>query len=169
MQPSRSDSIRAILATGLIHRDDWHAYGLSSIRELSVVLEKVAQVMAELGYPPKDIFGARLALEEAIYNAIRHGHRHDPSKVVEVRYCIRTDHFLLEVEDQGPGFDPSQVLEAKATANLDRVCGRGLLLMRRHSAWVRYNREGNCVTLCIIPSEVLPVQEATEPLLAIVK
>ena len=122
---------------------------------MAVVIEAVVTVMAERGYPPKDIFGTRLALEEAICNAIKHGHQTDPTKVVEVRYVIRADHFLVAVEDQGPGFDPLQVRDATTPENLERPCGRGLLLMRHYAAWVRHNPEGNCVTFCICPSEPL--------------
>jgi serine/threonine-protein kinase RsbW len=145
-----------MLVADLHQQDTWHVNWLSSAQEMASILEEVVAAMAELGYPSKDIFGARLALEEAICNGIKHGHQHDRSKVVEVRYCSRADHLLLEVEDQGPGFDPSQIPDATAPENLERPSGRGLLLMRHYAAWVRYNRKGNCVTLCICPSEPLP-------------
>jgi serine/threonine-protein kinase RsbW len=155
-----------MLAADLAQHDDWHLNCLSSVYEMAPVIETALTAMTNLGYPPKDIFGARLALEEAICNAIKHGHQHDPTKVVEVRYCIRADHFLLEVEDQGPGFDPALVPDATVPENLERPCGRGLLLMRHYATWVRHNREGNCVTLCICPSEPLQAQLAAQPLLA---
>jgi serine/threonine-protein kinase RsbW len=169
MRTSRTDSVPTMWADGLEQQDDWHVNCLSSVQEMAAVIEAVVTVMAELGYPPKDIFGARLTLEEAICNAIKHGHQHDPTKVIEVRYCIRAGHFLVEVQDQGPGFDPSKVRDATAPESLERTCGRGLLLMRHYAAWVRHNREGNCVTFCICPSEPLPTQQAAEPLLVAVR
>jgi serine/threonine-protein kinase RsbW len=159
-------SVAALPAECRAQRDDWHVRRLSTVQEMAVVIEAILTVMDELGYPPKDVFGARLALEEAVCNAIKHGHHHDPAKVVTVRYCIRTDYFLLEVEDQGLGFDPSHVRDATSAENLDRPCGRGLLLMRHYAAWVRHNREGNCVTFCITPSEPLPGWQAADPVLA---
>jgi serine/threonine-protein kinase RsbW len=153
MRTSRKDSVSTMLADDLEQQEDWHVKCLSSIQEMSQVIEAVVAAMTGLEYLPKDIFGTRLALEEAICNAIKHGHQHDPTKVVEVRYFIRADHLLLEVEDQGPGFDPSQVPDATAAENLQRPCGRGLLLMRHYAAWVRHNRTGNCVTFCIRSSE----------------
>ena len=169
MQTSRNDSVPVMLADDLDQQDDWFVNSLSSVQGMAVVVEAVVTVLAELGYPPKDIFGARLALEEAICNAIKHGHQADPTKVVEIRYRIRTDQFLVEVEDQGPGFDQSEVPDPTASENLERPCGRGLLLMRHYAAWVRHNREGNCVTFCICPSEPLPAQQVAEPLLADVR
>jgi serine/threonine-protein kinase RsbW len=147
----------------LAHRpeppNDWSFHCLSSVQEMAQVIEAVVTIMAELGYSPEDIFGARLALEEAICNAIKHGHQHDSTKVVEVRYCIRGDHCLVEVEDQGRGFDPAQIPDATTAENLERPCGRGLLLIRHYAAWMYHNPEGNCVTFCTCPSAPQPAQQ----------
>ena len=90
----------------------------------------------------------------------------NPTKIVEIRYCIRADKVLVEVEDQGAGFDPALVPDATASLNWERPSGRGLLLMRYYASWVRHNREGNCVTFCIYPSEPLstdyPMEELPE-------
>jgi serine/threonine-protein kinase RsbW len=51
------------------------------------------------------------------------------------------------VADQGPGFDPCQVPDARADENLERPCGRGLLLMRSYMTRVRFNGRGNVVAL----------------------
>jgi serine/threonine-protein kinase RsbW len=132
--------------------ETWMCHRLSSFGEMGAVIEIVLAAMTEHGYSHKDMFGTRLALEEAVCNSIKHGHRHDPTKFVEVRYAIRSDHVLFEVEDEGPGFDPAQIPDARATENLERTGGRGLLLIHHYSSWVRYNRPGNCVTFCICAS-----------------
>jgi serine/threonine-protein kinase RsbW len=51
------------------------------------------------------------------------------------------------VVDQGAGFDPDQVLDARQPENLERPCGRGLLLMRSYMTQVRFNRRGNAIAL----------------------
>jgi serine/threonine-protein kinase RsbW len=147
-----ADSLDAPLLDRSERQGRWRAKCITSIQELTPVVDALAAVMTELGYPPKDIFGARLALEEALCNSIKHGHNHDPNKVVEVRYLIRPDRLQVEVEDEGPGFDPTQVPDATAPENLERACGRGLLLIRHYAAWVCHNRAGNCVSYCILRS-----------------
>jgi serine/threonine-protein kinase RsbW len=137
-------------------QDAWQVHCLSSFDEMARVIDVVLALLADLGYSRKDLFATRLVLEEAICNAIKHGHRCDPTKVVEVRYLVEADYFLVEVEDQGPGFDPARIPNATATDNRERPSGRGLLLMHCYAAWIRYNRAGNCVTFCICPSERLP-------------
>jgi serine/threonine-protein kinase RsbW len=126
----------------------WHRAYLSATEEVTPLIDSVAAAMRSHSYSDKDVFGVRLALEEALVNAIEHGHRHDPSKRVAIRYRISPTHTLVEVKDEGPGFDPSAVPDPTDPENLERPSGRGLLLMRRYTSWLRYNVRGNCVTLC---------------------
>ncbi len=121
---------------------------ISTVEEMPPILEAVAETLAAFGYSRRDIFGIRLALEEAVVNAIKHGHRYDPTKQVQVRYQISPEKALLEVEDQGPGFDPSQVPDCTSLEGQEKSSGRGLLLMRSYLTWVRYNERGNRLTFC---------------------
>jgi serine/threonine-protein kinase RsbW len=116
--------------------------------EIPDTLECVASAMADHCYSTREIFGVRLALEEAVVNAFRHGHRGAPTKPVSVSFLVNPDLVLLEVKDQGPGFDPKKVPNPLAPGNLERCSGRGLLLMRSYMTWVRFNDRGNSVTMC---------------------
>jgi serine/threonine-protein kinase RsbW len=123
------------------------ALGIRRAAEVRPAVNALAGVMAATSYPQKDIFAVRLALEEALVNAIRHGHRGDPTKEVRLRYAVCAEEVLAEVKDQGPGFDPAAVPDPCATENLERTAGRGLLLMRHYLTEVRFNARGNAVTL----------------------
>ena len=116
--------------------------------EIVPMIEEIAATLDEVGYSSKEIFGIRLALEEALVNAIKHGHKGDPSKEVHLRYQVTRDRFIAEIEDEGPGFDPDAVPDPLAPENLECPCGRGLVLMRHYMTWVRFNKAGNRVTLC---------------------
>ena len=120
----------------------------SSAADALPVLDIVAEEMVVADYPEADRFGLRLALEEAIVNAIRHGNRGDPTRRVHVRFEVGPDRVLAEVEDEGEGFDFARIPDPLAPKNLERPSGRGLLLMRHYTTWLRYNHVGNCVTLC---------------------
>jgi serine/threonine-protein kinase RsbW len=104
--------------------------------------------MAAAGYTEDDVFAVCLGLNEALLNANKHGNRGDPAKRARVSYRVTAERVLAEVEDEGPGFDPDAVPDPRAPENLERLGGRGLLLMRAYLTWVRYNRQGNGVTLC---------------------
>ncbi len=126
----------------------WRHETIHSTAEMDSVLTELLAVLVATGYSTQETFAVRLAMEEAIVNAIKHGHRYDPSKQVEIRYQVGPDRLLVEVEDQGPGFDPREVPDPLADENLERDSGRGMFLMQCYMTWVRYNAAGNCVTLC---------------------
>jgi serine/threonine-protein kinase RsbW len=120
---------------------------LRRLEEVSGVVEAVAEAMAAHAFPHRDVFAVRLALEEALVNAIRHGHGGDPTKEAVMRCVVAAEGVVVEVEDQGAGFDPGRVADPLDPANLERPGGRGLLLMRSYMAWVRHSRRGNHVRM----------------------
>jgi serine/threonine-protein kinase RsbW len=111
------------------------------------LLEDMTGAMEELGYPVRDRAAMWTALDEAITNGLRHGNQSDPSKRVRVRYRVGTQEVLAEVEDEGPGFDPSAVPDPTLPENLDRPSGRGLFLMRHAMTAVRFGGRCNHVFL----------------------
>jgi len=139
-----------------VETEGWQTTRIATVTELPAVLEELVEAMSLLGYSPRDRFGIRLAVEEAVINAIKHGHKYDPTKTVEVRYQVNQEHVLLEIEDQGPGFVREQVADPTAVENWDKPSGRGLLLIQRFTSWVHYNARGNCVRFCKRLQEVCP-------------
>lgn len=127
---------------------EWHTRTLHTRADIIPAIEEALSVLEAASYSRKETFAIRLSLEEALVNAIKHGHKDDPSKEVRLRYHLAPEHFLAEVEDQGAGFKVEDVPDASAAENRDLPCGRGLLLMRNYMTWVRFNAAGNCVTLC---------------------
>lgn len=95
----------------------------------------------------KEIFSVRLALEEALVNAIKHGNQMDKGKKVHISYRFLHGRFEIKISDEGGGFDPNDVPDPTAVENLERPCGRGLLLMRRYMTEVEYNDCGNSVVM----------------------
>lgn len=94
-----------------------------------------------------DIFAIKLALEEALVNAIKHGNQMDRTKQVRITYHVRVDAFEVHITDEGTGFDPEEVPDPTAVENLDRPCGRGLMLMRHYMTEVNFSRRGNSVSM----------------------
>jgi serine/threonine-protein kinase RsbW len=130
------------------HVVPWEHQGIWTIEDIHQVIEPVIAAMAREGYAAVDRYGMRLGLTEALANAIKHGHQGDPAKLVRVRYQVTASQALVEVEDEGPGFDLGGVPDPLAPENQLRPGGRGLLLMRYYLTWVRHNERGNGVALC---------------------
>src|SRR5437762_8378930 len=113
-----------------------------------------------------------IALEEALRNALFHGNLEltseqregDPEvyqRLIDDRtskepYIGRRLHVTVEVtptsgrfviRDQGPGFDPAKLPDPTDPENIEKVSGRGLLLMRTFMDEVTFNETGNEVTM----------------------
>ena len=98
-------------------------------------------------FSPRDAFGIRLALDEAIVNAIKHGNGFHPDKTVRVNCLIDDEVFRIEIEDQGSGFCLEDVPDPTEEENLELPCGRGIMLMRSFMSKIEYNPSGNKVLL----------------------
>jgi serine/threonine-protein kinase RsbW len=119
----------------------------SSTTEGQKVQERIIARLEEIGFPARGIFGVRLALEEALVNAIKHGNGLDPNKEVLVICQISHDKVRVVIEDQGPGFRLEDVPDPTEDENLEKPGGRGIMLMRAFLSLVEYNERGNRVVL----------------------
>ena len=113
-----------------------------------------------------------IALEEALRNALFHGNleltseqREGDSEIYQrliddrtskEPYASRRLEVTIEVGpttgrfvicDQGPGFDPARLPDPTDPENIEKVSGRGLLLMRTFMDEVSFNETGNRVTM----------------------
>jgi serine/threonine-protein kinase RsbW len=107
----------------------------------------VLAAVAEAGFDEASTFAVRLALEEAVANAFRHGNREDPDKSVTVRYSVTPHQIELAIEDQGSGFDPEAVPDPTEDANLEIPSGRGIMLMRAYMTSVEIVAPGNRIEM----------------------
>jgi len=107
------------------------------------VQDDIERALKSFRFEDRDIFSIKLALEEALVNAIKHGNQMDRSKKVHVACRIDPERFEVDIADEGPGFDPDEVPDPMAEENLERPCGRGLLLMRHYMTEVVFHPPGN--------------------------
>ena len=95
-------------------------------------------------------FWIRLAIDEAVINAITHGHGDEintPRTPVKVDYVIDAGTIAVRITDTGYGFDPSKVPDPTMDENLFTITGRGIFLMRKAMDSVTFNRNGNSVLM----------------------
>jgi len=120
----------------------------SDLGEARTIQQQIEQLLHERQTNEHDVFGIKLALEEALINAIKHGNQMDRNKKVRIYLQLRADHFEVQISDEGSGFDPEDVPDPTAVENLERPCGRGLMLMRHYMNEVRYEARGTVVIMC---------------------
>ena len=129
----------------------------SNTTEGLAVQEQIISVMESHEYSMRDVFAMRLALEEAITNAIRHGNKSDESKKVSVDAVVSDEKLTVVVQDQGEGFDPEDVPDPTDDDFIDRPCGRGLMLMRAYLDLIEYSDGGRRITLERSRNSPLPI------------
>ncbi len=113
-----------------------------------------------------------VALEEALANAMYHGNLEVSSQLREegnseyhnlvdqrrrqapyrdrriyVEASLTRRQAVFTIRDEGPGFDPTILPDPTDPDNLEKVSGRGILLMRSFMDEVSYNELGNTVTM----------------------
>jgi sigma-B regulation protein RsbU (phosphoserine phosphatase) len=118
------------------------------------VIEHVIRLLAERcrdyrSYSQRTLVNLRIAVSEALSNAIRYGNRGDRSKKLQVRASVDAWTVKVQVTDEGPGFDPHQVPDPTSDGALEAPGGRGLFLLRRLVDDVTFNETGNSVTLTL--------------------
>lgn len=100
----------------------------------------------------------RQAVMEMAQNAIEWGNQHRSDRLVEITYRVHQDSLEIIIRDQGPGFnrealphaavadDPFSHLDVRDKLGL-RAGGFGLLICQGMVDEMKYNQEGNEVTL----------------------
>jgi serine/threonine-protein kinase RsbW len=119
----------------------------SDLHAARTVEEQIIRKTEELGYSPECAFAIRLALEEAVVNAHKHGNRGDPAKQLHLSYDVRRERTVVRVRDEGDGFDPGAVPDPTDPDRLSLPNGRGIMLMRAYLDDVRFSERGNEVQL----------------------
>ncbi len=102
----------------------------------------IVDKLTQCGYPEDDIFGIKLALEEALTNAVKHGNKNDPSKTIVISYSIDETRAEITITDQGEGFEPHTIPDCTEPDRLPLPFGRGLMLMRAYMDEVCYRDNG---------------------------
>jgi serine/threonine-protein kinase RsbW len=124
----------------------------SDVRNIERIVAMVSRQIAELNFPAQICsFNVPVALSEALSNAMLRGNGDDSAKRVRVRACIDAVQLVLEVTDEGGGFDlDGYTADPTTPENVAREDGRGLYLMRRLMDRVeRFTDGGNVVRLTL--------------------
>jgi serine/threonine-protein kinase RsbW len=104
----------------------------SDVREIEPIVEQVTRECQELALSARQVaLNVPVALTEALSNAILRGNRGIRDKHVRVRAVVSDHALVLEVADEGAGFDlEACTIDPTSPGSLEREDGRGLFLMR---------------------------------------
>jgi len=93
------------------------------------------------------LFSVRLCLHEAVCNAIIHGNKLNNALSVRVNIDVIDDHLVIEVTDQGEGFNPKILPDPTKPENVVKLEGRGVYLIRRLMNKVQFLNDGRTIKM----------------------
>ena len=106
----------------------------SSFELLDLVQVLSDRLSAHAGLDEDAVHWVSVAVRESVINAIKHGNREDHSKHVTVEFRLtprqKPDEFVVQVFDEGDGFDPDAVANPLDPENVLKSSGRGIFFMR---------------------------------------
>ena len=98
---------------------------------VQVLSDRMGQLAA---FDEDSIHWIGVAVRESVINAIKHGNREDRRKHVTVEFQLsprgRPEEFLVQVLDEGEGFDPDAIANPLDPENVLKSSGRGIFFMR---------------------------------------
>jgi serine/threonine-protein kinase RsbW len=113
------------------------------VEAIPPVVDQIMEVIRQQGCAEDAEFEIEVSLYEALANAVEHGCRHDPEKVVEVVVaCEEHRGMIIVVRDPGPGFDPATVPSPIVGENIYADGGRGIFLINQLMDEVRFEKNG---------------------------
>ena len=119
----------------------------SDIQNLRQVEKLIDQLQIELDLSDESYGNVLVATMEATNNAIVHGNKSDPKKLVSLHIEKEKDELVVILTDQGEGFDPKSIPDPTAPENIEKINGRGIFLMERLSDEIKYSDQGRIVEL----------------------
>lgn len=128
----------------------------SDLTLMNAVLEYLLDRVARLGLIQLEQSNLFVALDEAFVNAVKHGNRNDPTKLIRVTAELSAHEAIFTVEDEGDGFDVREIPDPRDPANLFKSSGRGVLLIYNIMDEVEYSERGTRLKMVKRPESGAP-------------
>ena len=111
-------------------------------------VEKFVDEFSEENQIHSDIYGKILiATVEAVNNSIVHGNKEDVNKKVYLRFHMDENTIKILVEDEGDGFDFTNLPDPTKPENIENIHGRGIYLMQHLADAVEFFKDGKLVQM----------------------
>lgn len=121
----------------------------STIEGLDQCLIVVKEIELFLKLDYEKLLSLQTCIVESVENAIIHGNKGDRNLSVRVLFEITDDQIIIEVEDQGNGFDIDLIPSPLLKDNLRKESGRGIFFIRNLSSCCITKGNGNILFIII--------------------
>ncbi|MGD0754012.1 MAG: ATP-binding protein [Bacteroidales bacterium] len=119
----------------------------SKVGNLRVVENAIDEATTVIGISQDNYGKIMVSAMEAVNNAILHGNKSNPKKMVDIVIDYKSKDLLITVTDEGSGFRPEKVPDPTTPDNIEALNGRCIYLMSHLADKIEYNKKGNSVTM----------------------
>ena len=114
---------------------------------LKEISKELIEALKEDGVDEDIIFDIHVGFEEALRNAMIHGNKLSPEKMVKIETEVIGNMVIICVEDEGEGFDPENLPDPTIDENLLKESGRGVYLIKHLMDEVIYENGGRRIIM----------------------
>jgi len=139
-----------------------HLILASRFENIEVAERALHDLCATAGCDGDQLYWVVTALREALANAVRHGNHLLPERKVHVDLSVDAEAVTIRVEDEGEGFDPSQIPDPTVPENLLRPSGRGIFYMQQFMNRVQFSRAPGGGTSVLMVKLLQPTTRSAE-------
>ena len=123
---------------------NWSVFELNSSLQLNDFVDLLLEPLNSSQYS----YRIKLGLHEALINAVKHGNKLDPNKLIRVRRIITPNWCVWQIQDQGNGLDIKKRFY-KLPKRLSALNGRGLYIINECFDDIRWSNKGNRLQLAL--------------------
>lgn len=116
----------------------------STLENIDKADTETRKFIEELGLE-SETFAVSLVMREGLTNAVKHAHHYDDQKIVTYSITLESQKLIMEIEDQGEGFDWREIQKRPPDMRADH--GRGIQIMKQYFNDCSFNEKGNKMTL----------------------
>ncbi len=125
----------------------------SDKKELSAVEKFLYRIFDSNNLPENYFNNVLLCASEAIMNSICHGNNNNAEKTVKIAVQGDDNNIIIEIRDEGGGFDYSKIDDPTLIKNLRKESGRGLHIIKSLCKNIEFKEGGSCIRINISLSE----------------
>lgn len=116
----------------------------SKIDSISQLENFIDELSAKYNFSDEVYANVLTCLSEAVINAITHGNKEKPEKLVYINLeVIENKRLVFTVTDEGDGFDFNNIPDPTAPENLENLSGRGVFIIKKLADQCIFNSKGN--------------------------
>ena len=119
----------------------------STLKEIDPLINTILSCLEQEGIASYILHDVKLAIHEALINAVKHGNKLEEKLSVVVDFSYSKDEINISVQDEGKGYNYVSIPDPTLDENITKTSGRGLFLIKEFMDTVRFNSAGNRIEM----------------------